>query len=39
MSYTKLNIKELQNRLDAISEDADGKDMQVNKDIKLAGDS
>ena len=39
MSYTKLNIKELQNRLDAISEDADGKDMPVNKDIKLAGDS
>jgi len=39
MSYTKLNIKELQNRLDAINEDADGKDMPVNKDIKLAGDS
>ena len=39
MSYTKLNIKELQNRLDAISEDADGKDIPVNKDIKLAGDS
>jgi hypothetical protein len=41
MSYTKLDIKELQNRLDAIaiSEDADGKDILVNKDIKLAGDS
>ncbi len=41
MSYTKLDIKELQNRLDAIaiSEDADGKDIIVNKDIKLAGDS
>ena len=35
----KLDIKELQNNLDAISEDDGGKDIPVNKDIKLAGDS